>query len=279
MRRTQLTDDERQGSTTAGVMRRQRAEWDELADADALWAVLSSGSKKGHRWTPEEFLATGEGTVARVLETAAGLGRPAAHRRALDYGCGAGRLTAALASRFGEVVGLDVSPRMVDVARRLVGDRPGVSLRVVERPDLADFPDGAFDLVLTLIVLQHLPAKEQALQMVAELVRVTARGGVAVVQAPDRIPALYRLQPLRRAYALLRRTGVPARALILRTPLQPMRMTALPRLEVEAAVARAGGAVLLAEPDGAHGFTYYIAGSEPLAERTSTSTSRATRAA
>jgi SAM-dependent methyltransferase len=240
-------------------LERLSREWDELADADALWAVLSAPDRKGGRWTVDEFLASGEQEIGEQLAHAqADYGLPQRFGRALDFGCGAGRLVRALAGRFDDVVGVDVSPTMIERARQLTADRSNVSLVVNTKPELA-FESGSFDLVYTNLVLQHLPAPALIEQYVRELVRITAPGGIALLQAPDTIPLAYRLQPLRRGYDFLRRAGVPARALILRTPLQPMRMTPLPRARFEGAVREAGGEVLGVAPDGAHGFRYSIA--------------------
>lgn len=238
------------------------AEWDELAGADAMWAVLSDPERRGGGWSEEAFFASGEQEIAGVLERLAALGVPGQRRRALDFGCGLGRLARALAGRFDEVVGVDVSEAMVEQGSRLNAGVAGLRLVVNRQPDLSLFPNGSFDLVYTNLVLQHLPSRDLMAAFVRELVRVTAPGGVAAIQAPARIPVLYRAQPLRRGYALLRRLGVPSRLLILRTPLQPMRMTALPRERVEEAVSAAGGRLLAADPDGAFGFRYVVAGPE-----------------
>lgn len=109
-------------------------------------------------------------------------------------------------------------------------------------------------------MLQHVPKAELIENYVRELVRITSPGGIALLQAPHSIPMAYRLQPIRRLYELLRRFGVPAQVLILRTPIQPMRMTALPRERFEAAVVAAGGTILGVEPSGPHAFRYAIGG-------------------
>lgn len=236
------------------------ADWDELASADALWAVLSDPARKGGGWARDAFLESGAATVAATMARATGAGVTIRRGAALDFGCGAGRLVWGLSPHFDRVVGVDVSAEMARQARVNVAERGNITVEVNHRPDLSLFEDGAFDLVMTMLVLQHVPDTELALRFVSELVRVTAPGGVAVIQAPDRLPAAHRLQPLRRLYGLLRRLGVPARTLILRTPLQPMRMTPLPRARVEATVAAAGGRLLAAEPDGATGFVYVVAG-------------------
>ena len=235
-------------------------EWDELAEADALWAVLSTPDRKGGRWTVREFLAAGEQEIAEQLGRAHAIyGLPHSHGRALDFGCGAGRLVHALSPRFKRVVGIDVSATMIGHARRLTDGCDNVTV-VVNTDRTLPFESGSFDFVYTSLVLQHVPTSEMVESYVRELVRVTAPQGIAVLQAPHTIPFAYRLQPLRRTYGLLRKLGVPAQRLILRTPLQPMRMTALPRERFEAAVLAVGGELLGIETDGAHGLRYTVTG-------------------
>ena len=226
-----------------------------------MWSVLSDPRRKGGRWTADDFIATGEAEIAeRLAEAQTKHGRPLAFGRALDFGCGAGRLVYALSSRFAEVVGVDVSPAMIERATLLTSERANVMLLVNDGPSLERFPSGTFDLVYTSIVLQHVPTPTLIEGYVRELVRVTAPGGIALIQAPDRIPLAYRLQPLRRGYHALRRLGVPARSLILKTPLQPMRMTALPWQRMEEAIRASGGELLSVEPDGAFGYRYAVDG-------------------
>ena len=65
----------------------------------------------------EEFFATGEAEFAHVSRVAETLGRPGRRGRALDFGCGVGRLTRALGERFESAIGVDISAGMVEQAR------------------------------------------------------------------------------------------------------------------------------------------------------------------
>lgn len=229
------------------TLERHRSEWEKLAEHDALWAVLTEPDKRGGGWDAEEFLATGEAEIAEVLAAAERLGRPRARRSALDFGCGAGRLTRALAGRFERAVGIDISAAMVETAQRLNADVPGCEFRQNTTAELAQFRDGEFDLVYTSLVLQHLPSRELVRGYVAEFLRVAAGDGIVVFGVPDRISWPYRLAVTRRVYAALRRLGVAEETLLRRTPLTPMRMTALPERDVRAHLAALEADVLRIE--------------------------------
>ena len=155
--------------------------WEGLARRDPLWAVLTAPDKRGNRWNETEFFATGVEAVEGILRHVESLGISFGRGKALDFGCGVGRLTQALASHFDEVHGVDIAPSMIERARshNRWGDR--CTYHVNDRDDLALFEDGAFDFVLSLITLQHMPPAH-ATRYLREFVRVLAPGGVLVVQ-------------------------------------------------------------------------------------------------
>jgi SAM-dependent methyltransferase len=239
----------------------QRRDWETLADTDPLWAVLTDPARKGGRWEPEEFFATGEAELADVLATAAELGLPASGAAFLDFGCGAGRITRAAASRFERAVGVDIAEGMVETARRLNADRAGCEFVVNTRPDLSLFDDGAFDFAYSTIVLQHQPTRELAAGYLRELVRVVRPGGGLVFQLPTETSPLHRLELSRRLYGLARRLGVSGEWLIRRTPLTPMRMISLPEAEVRGVLESAGAELRRVEPLGAAGARYFASSS------------------
>ena len=158
--------------------------WDALGRADPLWAIKFDPAKKGNRWELEEFLRTGEQEVAELLAWLDGLGVAPRRERALDFGCGVGRLTQALGDRFDRVDGVDIAPSMIELARRLNrhGERCRYHLNAAD--DLALFGDGSFDLVCSLLVLQHVQAS-YARAYLREFLRVLHPGGVLVVGVPS----------------------------------------------------------------------------------------------
>ena len=220
----------------------QARDWDDLAELDPLWAVLSEPAFTHGGGSVEEFFSTGAGEVSGALDVARELGRPVRFGRALDFGCGVGRLSRALAARFERCTAVDVSRKMLDAARQLNADVPNIEFVLNSRSDLSMFENRSFDLVYSSIVLQHLSSRSEIERFVSELVRVTAASGLAIFQIPSTISLRYRLQPRRRAYAVLRRSGLSSRSLY-RRGLNPIQVRALAEGRVREVVAAAGGTV------------------------------------
>lgn len=95
-----------------------------------------------------------------------------AGRRILDVGCGSGPLFAALRDRGAVVSGFDSSAKMVELARRRLGDSADLRVADLSRP--LPFPGGAFDDVIVSLVLHYL---EDWAAPLAELRRVLRPGG------------------------------------------------------------------------------------------------------
>jgi ubiquinone/menaquinone biosynthesis C-methylase UbiE len=221
---------------------RQQRDWEDLAAEDLYWSILSSSSGRFRDRESEEFLESGRIEIGRALERGEALGLPRAQRRALDFGCGAGRLTRALSERFGDVVGVDISEPMVAEARRVNGN--AARFVVNTGPELRGFADASFDLVYTSNVLQHIPDAGLIRSYVSELARVLGPGGLLCLQLPSAIPVRHRVQPRRRAYHALRALRVPRRVLFRTLRLQPIAMSALPVGEVVKTLERAGARVV-----------------------------------
>ena len=98
----------------------------------------------------------------------------------MDFGCGVGRMSAALAEHYDEVVGVDISDEMVRLAELL---RPCANtrfLQVVEPP--LPFHDQEFDCVYSTIVVQHVPFPYN-LRYLGEFFRVSS--GLVLMDAPS----------------------------------------------------------------------------------------------
>ena len=231
--------------TAESALSRHRKDWEQLAVDDPLWAVSGKRDTAHAPWTVGDFIATGQVEVDHVLETAASFGLPKRRELALDFGCGVGRTTRALADRFERCEAVDISEGMLVHARQLNSDLANCCFRVNDRADLGMFESETFDVVYSSFVLQHLPSTAMAAGYIREFIRVARPGGLVVFQMPDHLPWRHRLQ--------LRR----------RLRVHPVRMIALSRGAIEDIVERSGGSVQFAEPVDATepiaGYRYYVA--------------------
>jgi SAM-dependent methyltransferase len=160
---------------------RIRKQWEDLGAHDPYWAVLTHPDKKGGRWNKDEFFRTGELEIDGLETTLAKYGVTPARRAALDYGCGVGRLTRALATRFEKVIGVDISQAMLDEARVNTRERGNVELVRGTGSDLRGIADESIDLVYSNIALQHSPSDFQR-GVIRDMCRVIAPGGVIAFQ-------------------------------------------------------------------------------------------------
>jgi SAM-dependent methyltransferase len=158
--------------------------WEQHARQDPLWAILSDGTKRGGTWDATAFFETGVTEIASLLRELDAQGILFSRGAALDFGCGAGRLTQALAPHFERTIGVDISPSMLEVAagRNRFPDR--VSYVANQATDLRVWQDRTFDFLISHIVLQHLPP-EIGVGYLREFFRVLAPAGVLVFQLPS----------------------------------------------------------------------------------------------
>lgn len=223
-------------------------DWTRLGREDPLWAVYVAPGTKGGKWDVEAFFDLGRREVDRALAVLPGLGLAPGRLRALDFGCGVGRLSQALALHVDEVLGLDIASTMLAKAREL--DRSGGRVQFVlnQEPDLALVPAASVDLVYSSLVLQHMPP-ELARGYLREFVRVLAPGGVAIFQVASRPTRsvkglVFRLAPwpvLR--WAQRRLLGYPA----------PMRMSRMTPDDVRTAIEGTPATLVAAIDDNSYG--------------------------
>jgi len=158
--------------------------WNEFGKTDPMWAVLSQTDKRGGKWVPGEFFASGRRWVVRYLGRWLGESAPGLEfGRAVDFGCGVGRVTQALAEHFQSVVGVDVAESMVAEANRYNRFPEKVEYHLNERTDLRFLEDASVDFVHTVLVLQHMP-QDFAMAYLAEFGRILRPGGYLFFQIP-----------------------------------------------------------------------------------------------
>lgn len=158
---------------------RMRDDWNARAREDAGYYVAF-----GRRDQDEaEFFATAT-QVINNLETE--LRRvPVAQRvgwKALEIGCGPGRLMRPMARHFVEIHGVDVSDEMIKLASEKLSDIPNAHAHATDGASLARFPDESFDFVYSYAVFQHIPSREVIIQYLREIRRVLKTDGLARLQ-------------------------------------------------------------------------------------------------
>lgn len=156
-----------------------RSEWNDRAREDAHFFVAFGRRDQDN----EEFFATAKEVVLGLRHELKRLeaGNIRA-RRALEIGCGPGRLMRPMSAYFGEIHGVDVADEMIARARRNLNGIPHAHPHHTSGADLAAFADESFDFVYSYAVFQHIPSREVVMQYLAEAVRVLKPGGVIRVQ-------------------------------------------------------------------------------------------------
>jgi SAM-dependent methyltransferase len=171
------------GGADEQELRELQSDWERLAERDAYYAVCSHPDKAGGGWDADEFYASGRYAIDDViLPFVAEHGASMARGRALEFGCGAGRLSFALARHFDHVTGVDISAPMLERARDHGIPEP-CTLLLQDSPDLPDVPPAAFDFVLSMLVIQHIPPP-LGRRYLSALARRVAPGGVLLCQVP-----------------------------------------------------------------------------------------------
>lgn len=156
---------------------KMRLDWDARARENARFYVNTAKDN----WSDEEFFASGEQTVAEeILTDMTNIcqGKNPKQMRALEIGCGAGRVTRALSGLFGEVHGVDVSGEMIAQARRALTDRPNARVHQNNGRDLSVLDGYKFDFAFSTIVFQHIPSREVIENYVREVNRLLNPGAL-----------------------------------------------------------------------------------------------------
>jgi ubiquinone/menaquinone biosynthesis C-methylase UbiE len=112
------------------------------------------------QWPADEFFQSGKINVENEILADADIicrGKKLSQVRAIEIGCGAGRMTRAMAAVFGEIHAVDISAEMVALAKQNLSDLQNVFLYKNNGMDLSDLPDHSYDFAFSFIVFQHIP--------------------------------------------------------------------------------------------------------------------------
>ncbi len=159
------------------ILSKMRSEWDARARENARYYVNTAKED----WTDDEFFQSGERTVAEeILTDMTNIcqGKDPQAMRVLEIGCGAGRVTRALAGLFGECHAVDISPEMVAQATAALVRFPHAHVYQNSGSDLEVIPASDFDFAFSTIVFQHIPSREVIEKYVREVSRLLRPGAL-----------------------------------------------------------------------------------------------------
>ena len=131
----------------------------------------------------DRFWASGERDLDAILAPHGAAIKPT--DRVVELGCGAGRMTRAIARRSAHVWAIDVAPRMLEIAREQNAGLENVEWLLGDGETLRGVPDGAADACISFVVLQHIPDTQVTLRYIREMGRVLRPGGWAVFQVSN----------------------------------------------------------------------------------------------
>jgi len=158
--------------------------WENWGRRDPYFGVITDPKfRRSHlnEDAKRQFFESGGVHVHYVLATIRGCIDPNfAPRRILDFGCGVGRLLLPFAAMAEEVVGIDVSPSMLQEAARNCEQRGLRNIRLLLSDDDLSALTDKFDLIHSYIVFQHIPV-ERGRVILEKLMQHLRPGGVGAI--------------------------------------------------------------------------------------------------
>ena len=163
-------------------LQKMRSDWDRRAKLNAEH-FIADGQES---WTREDFIASGETTVAQEILGDMGnicQGKEPLTVRVLELGCGIGRVTRALSQVFGHVQGVDISPEMIRKAKVFLADVPNAAVDQIDGATLTPLGAAKFDFAYSCCVFHHISSYEVISSLVREIGERLPPGGLFKFEA------------------------------------------------------------------------------------------------
>jgi 2-polyprenyl-3-methyl-5-hydroxy-6-metoxy-1,4-benzoquinol methylase len=158
-------------------------EWERIGQSNPYFGVLSYEKYKSSSLDEElkeEFFKSGSGYIDGIMDFIQSRFQTSSRfKRSLDFGCGVGRLVVPLSNYSDQVIGVDVSDSMIKEAKANCQERNIQNITFVKSDDSLSRLEGSFDLMHSIIVFQHIPAKRGEL-IFEKLVSHLEPGGIGV---------------------------------------------------------------------------------------------------
>ncbi len=161
-----------------------RKNWEHFGKTDPMWSIITNPDKKGNKWKKEEFFETGVREIDAVMKYIKPFEQANFRSKALDFGCGIGRLTQGLTRYFTEVHGVDIADSMIDLANEHNKFKQKCQYTLNTKNDLSIFPDNHFDFIYSNITLQHMEPRFMK-KYLSEFARILKPKGLLVFQLPS----------------------------------------------------------------------------------------------
>lgn len=160
-------------------------DWIRWGERDPYFAVITDPRYRSDRLTEDarrDFFETGRWHARHVLEACKRmLGASFAPQRALDFGCGVGRVALPLAGLVEQVTAIDVSPAMLEEGRRNARAQGIGNIEWQLSDDTLSAVQGVFDLVHSCITFQHIDIVRGRV-LFGRLLELLAPGGAGAIQ-------------------------------------------------------------------------------------------------
>lgn len=160
------------------------ADWEKLGKNDPYYGVLTHEkfrTRNIDQKALQEFFDSGAAVVTKIFALIdRHLDSNFRPVRALEFGCGTGRLLVAAARRVDEMVGVDVSASMLEECARNCDKFNIDNVRLDRSDDQLSCLSGEYDLIYSYIVFQHIPV-ERGKVIFAKLLDHLAYGGVGAI--------------------------------------------------------------------------------------------------
>ena len=156
--------------------------YEDLGENQAFWAVMTYPEYLDDK-NEDAFFESGKEEVKAQIKRLAELNFDVQKGRCLDFGCGVGRLTNALAEHFESAVGVDVSSTMIDRANK-IRRQSNTEFVLNKREDLAQLEEASFDFVYSNKTIQHIPYPASK-NYIKDFFRLLKPGGLTVFLVHD----------------------------------------------------------------------------------------------